>query len=83
MDNNCVHCSNPNPEYWFYCKKCSKKSSYSKFTTNLYMISEAGKRTDIEFSHVSMEDSIKEIKKERIEGNQKFWKDKLKEHKNA
>ena len=83
MEDNCVHCSSPNPEHWFYCRVCGKKSSTPKFTTNLYMMSEVGKRTDVEFSHVSMEDSIKEIKQDRTERNQKFWKDKLKEYRHA
>ena len=56
---NCINCKSPNPDQWFYCRKCGKKSSDSKFTTNLYMMSEAGKRTDIEFSTITIDEDIK------------------------
>jgi len=56
---NCINCKSPNPEQWFHCRKCGKKSSEPKFTTNLYMMSEIGKRTDIEFSTTTVEEDIK------------------------
>ena len=59
----CVSCKKPNPERWFYCKNCGNKTSESKFTTNLYMMSDIGKRTDIEFSSTTIEDDIKHQKK--------------------
>ena len=55
---NCVHCESPNPKQWFYCRKCGKKASESKFTTNLYMMSAFGKRTDIELTPTTVEEDI-------------------------
>ena len=49
---NCVHCKNPNPERWFYCRACGKKASEAIFTTNLYMMSEAGLDRDWETIHI-------------------------------
>ena len=57
----CINCKSPNPDQWFYCRECGKKSSDSKFTTNLYMMSEAGKRTDIEFSTTTIDEDIKSM----------------------
>ena len=57
----CINCKSPNPDQWFYCRKCGNKSSDSKFTTNLYMMSEAGKRTDIEFSTITIDEDIKSM----------------------
>ena len=65
---NCVHCKSPNPERWFYCKKCGKKAFKSKFTTNMYMMSAMGKRTDVEMSVQSMDQNTKEMR-ERLYGN--------------
>ena len=56
---NCVHCKSPNPEQWFYCRQCGNKASDSKFTTNLYMMSKLGKRTDIELTNTTVEEDIK------------------------
>jgi len=63
MKKNCIKCESPNPDEWFYCKKCSKKTSEKKYTTNLYMMSEIGKRTDIEFSTTTMDEDIKQRNK--------------------
>jgi len=60
---DCIHCESPNPERWFYCKKCGKKTSESKFTTNLYMISKLGKRTDIELTNTTVDEDIKHMNK--------------------
>ena len=57
----CIHCESPNPERWFYCKKCGKKTSESKFTTNLYMMSKLGKRTDIELTNTTVDEDIKHM----------------------
>ena len=62
---NCINCKSPNPDQWFYCRKCGKKSSDSKFTTNLYMMSEAGKRTDIEFSTTTIDEDIKSMNRRK------------------
>ena len=39
------------------------KASESKFTTNMWMMSEMGKRTDVELSTQSMNDNIKKMNK--------------------
>ena len=54
----CIHCNKENKQNWFYCKSCGKRASQSKFTTNLWMTSEMGKRTDVELSVQSMDDNI-------------------------
>ena len=58
---NCKHCEAPNKEGWFYCRSCGKKASVRKFTSTMFMRSELGKRTDIEISTMSMDDSIKQM----------------------
>ena len=40
-----------------------KKASESKFTTNLWMTSDLGKRTDVELSTQSMGDNIQKMRK--------------------
>ena len=55
----CIHCDSPNPERWFYCRNCGNKTSKSKFTTNLYMMSALGKRTDMELTPTTVEEDIK------------------------
>jgi len=59
----CMHCDKENREGWFYCKSCGKKASESKFTTNLWMTSDLGKRTDVELSTQSMGDNIQKMRK--------------------
>ena len=61
----CINCEKPNPDNWFYCKKCGKKSSSTKYTTNLYMMSEIGKRTDIEFTNMSVDESVKDMNRSK------------------
>jgi len=63
LNMKCVSCESPNPDQWFYCRSCGKKTSESKFTTNLYMRSEIGKRTDIEFSATTIDEDIKQRNK--------------------
>ena len=63
---NCVHCNKSNPDNWFYCRKCGKRASETLFTTNMYMMSDIGKRTDIEVTNLSMEDSIKDMNRGRV-----------------
>jgi uncharacterized membrane protein YvbJ len=62
---NCTHCKVPNPDEWFYCRKCGEKASKSKFTTNLYMMSEIGKRTDIEFRTTTIEKDIEDMNRRK------------------
>jgi hypothetical protein len=46
------------------CPKCQKsKAKEKKWTTDMYMISEIGKRTDIEFRTVSVEEDIKNFRR--------------------
>ena len=58
-----MHCDRENREGLFYCKYCGKKASESKFTTNLWMTSDLGKRTDVELSTQSMGDNIQKMRK--------------------
>ena len=62
---NCIHCKKSNPDNSFYCRKCGKRASETPFTTNMYMMSDIGKRTDIEVTNMSIEESIKDMN-ERI-----------------
>ena len=61
----CVKCEKPNPDKWFFCRHCGEKTSEPKFTTNLYMMSEMGKRTDIELRTTTIEEDIKALNKKR------------------
>ena len=63
-----MNCNHPNKEGWFYCKSCGEKASKSKFTTNMYMMSAMGKRTDVEMSVQGIDQNTAEMKK-RIYGN--------------
>ena len=56
--NKCIHCKKENIENWFNCRSCGKRASESKFTTNMWMTSDVGKRTDVEISVQSMDDNI-------------------------
>ena len=59
----CMHCNKDNNGGWFYCKSCGKQASESKFTTNMWMTSDLGKRTDVEFSTQTMDDNVKSMRK--------------------
>ena len=59
----CMHCDKENREGWFYCKSCGKKASESKFTTNLWMTSDLGKRTDVELSTQSIQQNTEKMRK--------------------
>jgi hypothetical protein len=61
MTSKCVHCFNPNPENWFYCKECGRRSSESRYSTNMWMRTERGKRTDVEINTISMDESVKQM----------------------
>ena len=61
MTSKCVHCFNPNPENWFYCKECGKRASKNKYSQNMWMRTERGKRTDIEFNTTTIDESIKKM----------------------
>jgi len=76
---NCVKCKSPNPEQWFYCRKCGSKASEPAYTTNMFMQSEIGKRSDIEFSTMSMDDHIAKSAKSRNKNTNKIWKDRIKQ----
>lgn len=58
---NCQHCNEPNPENWFYCRECGKRASAPKWTINSWVMSEMGKRTDMEFSETTVEESMKKM----------------------
>ena len=63
LEPKCQHCDEPNPEHWFYCRGCGKRASQPKFTTNSWMRTEAGKRTDVEFNTISVNESVDRINK--------------------
>ena len=65
MADNCVHCSNPNPENWFYCRRCGEHASNERYSKNMWMRTERGKRSDIEFRTQTMDESVDEMNKER------------------
>jgi len=62
MKINCKQCGTSNDSTKFYCSDCLSKLHQSNWTTNLYMGTERGKRTDIEFRETTMDDSIKQMK---------------------
>jgi hypothetical protein len=61
--NKCIHCNKENKNNWFYCRSCGKKASESKFTTNMWMTSDMGKRTDVELSVQSISDNTAKMRK--------------------
>ena len=79
--DKCVNCNEDNKENWFICRSCGKRASEPKFTTNLYMGSEMGRRTDIEFTTTTMDNVINRDKKERAIKNEALINKKLKEFK--
>ena len=76
---NCKHCEAPNTEGWFYCRDCGKRASSPKFTSTMFMRSEAGKRTDMEFSTISMDDHINKMAKDKKARQNKIWQDRVKQ----
>ena len=77
---HCQYCKEENSENWFYCRSCGERASEPMYTTNLYMMSEVGKRTDIEFSTTTMDSHIDKINKDRAKKSTKFWDSKLKDN---
>jgi len=75
----CIKCNAPNPKQWFYCKKCGSRASEPTYTTNMFMGSEIGKRSDIEFSTMSMDDHIAKTKKTNKHTSNKIWKERIKQ----
>lgn len=73
---NCIHCNFENKDNWFYCKSCGKRASEPTFTTNMFMMSERGKRSDVEFSVKSMDDAVNTEIARRQNKQKKFWKEK-------
>ena len=63
--NKCIHCKKDNKDNWFTCRSCGKRASESKFTTNMWMTSDMGKRTDVELSVQSMDQNISEMNRRR------------------
>jgi hypothetical protein len=76
---NCIHCETPNPERWFYCRDCGNKASEVLYTTNLFMMSEGGKRTDVEFSVKNMDEHIATVNKDKKERQNKVWEKRIKQ----
>ena len=48
-------------ENWFYCRGCGKRASAPKFTTNSWMRTDRGMRTDVEFNSMDMDKSINKM----------------------
>ena len=63
--NKCIHCKKDNKDNWFTCRSCGKRASESKFTTNMWMTSDMGKRTDVEISVQSMDQNISEMNRRK------------------
>jgi|21_taG_2_1085346.scaffolds.fasta_scaffold00997_7 hypothetical protein len=74
---NCIHCKKPNSENWFYCKNCGKRASSPLFTTNMFMMSEKGKRSDIEFNTISLDEHVASEVAQRESQQKEFWKEKV------
>ena len=64
-NDGCINCSNPKPEELFYCRKSGKRSYEVVFSTNMWMRTERGKRTDMEFRNITMDEHIKEVEDSR------------------
>jgi len=79
VNMKCIKCNAPNPKQWFYCKKCGSRASKPIYTTNMFMQSEIGKRSDIEFSEVSMDSHINKLNKDKRSKSQKFWNEKVRQ----
>ena len=58
----CVHCKADNSENWFYCRSCGERASENKLPTKMWMRTERGKRTDIEFNTTTVEESVKRMR---------------------
>ena len=65
MKISCKKCDKENKSEKFYCSNCKCKLHSPKWTTNLFMISDIGKRTDMEFSETTIDESVKKMLKSR------------------
>jgi len=61
----CKKCDKENKSEKFYCFNCKCKLHNPKWTTNLFMISDIGKRTDMEFSETTIDESVEKMLKSR------------------
>ena len=59
--SECQYCNHPNNGGWFYCKNCGDRAQPPKFTTNSFMRSKLGNRTDIEMNSISLEESTNKM----------------------
>ena len=57
-ERGCQYCGTPNPDNNFYCKDCGKRANPPLFTVNMWMRTDRGSRTDVEFNERTMGDSI-------------------------
>ena len=71
--SSCVHCKSNNSENWFYCRNCGKRASKNKYSENLWIRTERGKRTDVEFSNLSLVDSVNEMVKNKEKKHAQGW----------
>jgi hypothetical protein len=77
MKKNCIHCSNPNPDNWFYCKLCGNKASAPRYSTQFIMRDSpwatAIRKDQVGFSTISMDESVKSMKEQIDKDNTKKW----------
>jgi len=65
----CMHCSEPNPDGWFYCRNCNKPASPRKYTIHTVMRDPAWapaiRKDLIDFNMISMDKDIENKAAER------------------
>ena len=52
---------------------CGKHASENKYSQNMWMRTERGKRTDVEFSTQTIDESINEMNKKKEESYAQSW----------
>ena len=77
-----MYCDKPNSEGWFYCRSCGNKASEPMYTTQV-VIRDSGWATAIrkdlvDFSTITMEDSIKSVQNNIMKENSKKWNERAK-----
>ena len=78
----CVHCDKPNSEGWFYCRSCGNKASEPMYTTQVVIrysgCATAIRKDLVDFSTITMEDSIKSVQNNIMKENSKKWNERAK-----
>ena len=77
MVKDCIHCNKPNPDGWFNCRSCGKRSSEPMYTTQLILRdaswATAIRKDKVDFNTISMDDSIKSMENNMKKENAKKW----------